>query len=413
MIDEGLPLRRGGTGASVTAHAIAVENADKVAGLVAELVRQPTHEPRQCAAAALLARSAMSEAGFDVEEHYPVNREGVALPLVIGWSGPRTLHPDVLLCAHLDTSPAGGGWTRDPYGARMEDGFLYGRGAVVSKSDVASFIYAAHAAYGAANAGTIAVAITSDEGNGGEDGAAYLLNTLAIRPRVAVFPGFTDVVTTAHSGCVQIKVRIVGTACHQSLLPPAEDAMRVASQLCSAIYALADRLDADSDQEWSPTVNVTRVCGGTVFGMAPREIEIWIDRRVTPTETVQAAHDELLAVLDGIAAKPPVTISHEVVRIAESMRPSPSQGAFTKLLSEEAEEAFGKDLRDSGSTLYTDARWYSNAGIPTVMYGAGEADIRVSGANGADERVSQTHLTQATVILARAITRFILEKDRP
>ena len=66
------------------------------------------------------------------------------------------------------------------------------------------------------------------------------------------------------------------------------------------------------------------------------------------------------------------------------------------------EEPDGHELRE--------ARWYSNADIPTIMYGAGESDIRVSGANGIDERVPEACLEQATVILARAMVRFISER---
>jgi acetylornithine deacetylase/succinyl-diaminopimelate desuccinylase-like protein len=399
----------------LVAHAMAAADKEKVLSLLTALLRCPTSEPHQCIGAAELIVGAMANDGFDVEEHFPENSCGDRFPVVIGWLGPRTCQPDILLCAHLDTSPAGSGWTKDPFGAEREHGFLFGRGSVVSKSDVCCFIVAAQAAYSAAGTDgkrSIAVAITSDEGSGGDYGAAYLLNTLKIRPSVAIFPGVTDVLTVAHNGCVQAKVKISGTACHQSLVSPQEDAMRRAAELCSGIYALADRLEALPSATTGapkPTLNITRILGGTEFGMSPREVEIWIDRRVTPDEQLEAARAELVEVINRRAPGSATSLSYEIVRLAEPMRPSTNQDRFGALIIHEADLALNAKLTTAWSTLYTDARWYSNADIPTFMYGAGESDIRISGANGVDERVPEACLEQATVVLARSMAKFISE----
>src|SRR5690242_12679110 len=49
--------------------------------------------------------------------------------------------PTVALNAHGDVVPPGEGWTKPPYGGVIEDGFIYGRAAAVSKSDFATFIF--------------------------------------------------------------------------------------------------------------------------------------------------------------------------------------------------------------------------------------------------------------------------------
>jgi acetylornithine deacetylase/succinyl-diaminopimelate desuccinylase-like protein len=149
--------------------------------------------------------------------------------------------------------------------------------------------------------------------------------------------------------------------------------------------------------------------GGTVFGMAPGEVEIWIDRRVTPDETLEDAKVELDQLLSDASWGPGTAVSGETVRLAEPMRPSPGQEPFVKILTEESQAVTGLVPPRSVSTLYTDARWFSNAGFPTIMYGAGESDITISRANGGDERVPEQCLGDATAILARAITRYIME----
>ena len=401
------------------AHALAAANKKRALSLLIALVRQPTYEPAQCADIFPLVRSTMADLGFDIEEHGPKNSSGNTLPVIIGWLGPRSLQPDVLLCAHADTSPAGEGWTRQAFDAERDGGMVFGRGAACSKSDVSVFIHAALSAFvplSHRHQPSIAVAITCDEGSGGDLGAAFILNGLGIRPALAVFPGVTDVVTVAHSGCVQLKVRITGAACHQSLLPMQEDAMRRVAAICSAIYAHANALSEHGSASagvGNPTLSITRIVGGDEFGMAPREVEIWIDRRTTPDENLIEARDEIISIVGAASDALETDLDYEVVRMAEPMRPSPKQRRFTALLCEEARAAVGTSLTTGCSSLYTDARWFSNAGIPTLMYGAGESDIRVSGANGADERVPEQCLDVATILIARAIVRFIAGEREP
>ncbi|OJU51492.1 MAG: hypothetical protein BGO03_09250 [Mesorhizobium sp. 61-13] len=382
-----------------------------IVDLLRNLIRQKTHESSQCLAGSRLVETAMRENGFDVERHEPLDDAGEKLPTILGWLGKRTKYPDVLLCAHIDTSPGGTGWTRDPFGAEQSDGLIYGRGSVVSKSDIACFIHAAAAAHLAAPFGTVLVAVTSDEGSGGDHGAAYLLNEMGLRPALAIFPGFTDVITVGHNGCVQLKVRISGASCHQSIVRPEEDAMRRATQVCADIYAFADALSISSEGPVKPTLNVTKTVGGTVFGMSPGEVEIWVDRRLTPEETLGVARAELEGIFSKTASSRGTTLSVETVRMAEPMRPAPDQDAFVRILSEEGKSTNGRDLPLAVSTLYTDARWFSNAGIPTIMFGAGESDISVSRANGADERVPEHCLSDAAAILARAIVRHLLDRN--
>lgn len=50
--------------------------------------------------------------------------------------------PELGILAHLDVVPEGDGWTREPYSATVEDGLLYGRGAMDDKGPAVSVMYA-------------------------------------------------------------------------------------------------------------------------------------------------------------------------------------------------------------------------------------------------------------------------------
>lgn len=108
-------------------------SAGEAAELLAELVRTPSPSGGEREAARVLvgwARSRGLEAAADDAS------------VTIELAGPEP-GPTLLLASHLDTVPPGEGWTRDPWGARREDGRLFGRGAVDAKASVAAMAAAA------------------------------------------------------------------------------------------------------------------------------------------------------------------------------------------------------------------------------------------------------------------------------
>ena len=56
-------------------------------------------------------------------------------------------------------------------------------------------------------------------------------------------------------------------------------------------------------------------------------------------------------------------------------------------------------VKETGVPLYTDARHYSAAGIPTVLYGAGPRSILEANAHAADEHIKLSDLKAATKIV--------------
>ena len=60
-------------------------------------------------------------------------------------------------------------------------------------------------------------------------------------------------------------------------------------------------------------------------------------------------------------------------------------------------------IQPQGVPLYTDARHYSAAGIPTVLYGAGPRSMLEANAHRADERVKLDDVFKATEVMAGAL----------
>src|SRR5438045_5570044 len=114
---------------------------------LAELVKTPSdNPPGDCAAHAEMAARLLEGLGLAVERHpvpETVARENgmiSATNLVVRQRFGDG--PVIALNAHGDVVPPGEGWAHDPYGAEIVDGWMYGRGVAVSKSDFVTYTWA-------------------------------------------------------------------------------------------------------------------------------------------------------------------------------------------------------------------------------------------------------------------------------
>ncbi len=128
----------------------------------------------------------------------------------------------LILTIHMDTVPASQAYTRDPWGAQIENGRLYGLGAADAKAQIAAFIYAAHALElaGVRLAGNLTLAFVVDEETGACSpyGTQYLLEQVGLRGDAAIVgePGDRKV-AIGHRGLYRFKVRTRGESVHTGL----------------------------------------------------------------------------------------------------------------------------------------------------------------------------------------------------
>ena len=147
--------------------------------------------------------------------------------------------PTIALNAHGDVVPPGAGWTHDPYGAEIVDGWLYGRGVAVSKSDIATYAFALKAleSLNIALSGTVELHVTYDEEAGGEIGPRWLLEQGLTKPDLAIGAGFSYSVVNAHNGCLHLEVETRGRSAHAAKPFTGVDALEAATGVLSALYA--------------------------------------------------------------------------------------------------------------------------------------------------------------------------------
>ncbi len=403
---------------SNTLSALIEERLEEEIAFLSALVRTPSdNPPGDCDGHAEVTASLLEGLGFSVERH-PVppalvaeNGMVSATNLVVrqhfGDGGPV-----IALNAHGDVVPPGDGWTKDPYGAEIADGWMYGRGVAVSKSDIATYAFAM-AALEQADAplnGTIELHITYDEEAGGAIGPEWLVSQAVSKPDFAVCAGFSHGVVTAHNGCLHLEVEVLGRSAHAAQPESGQDALVAAIAILNALYAhRADYAGTTSAVEGigSPSLVVGLIEGGVNTNVVPDRVRFRLDRRMIPEEDPAAVEAKLRQVISDAVAfgDPGDGITVEVRRILLALPFGPVAGAdrLAEIFCARASEVLGEPVPAHGVPLYADARHYAAAGVPTIMYGAGPRTLLEANAHRADERVPLDELCAATKVVALSL----------
>jgi len=394
-------------------------NREAEIGFLAELVKCPSdNPPGDLAPHADKTARLLAGLGFTVERHAVPPAEAAAKGLksvtnliVRHRFGPGG--PTIALNAHGDVVPPGEGWSVDPYGAVIKNGWMHGRGVAVSKSDFATYAFALKALIeaGGIARGAIELHLTYDEESGGEVGPAWLLAKGLSRPDYAIAAGFTYALVTAHNGCLHLEVRVEGLSAHAAKPETGHDALEAATGLLAALYAHRATLAARKSRTPGiahPTLVVGLISGGINTNVVPDAVTFRLDRRIVPEESPEAAEAETNAVIaEAAGAFPGIRAVTRRVLLARPFQPVPGQEKLIAALGEAGRRVLREDIPATGVPLYTDARHYSAAGIPTVSYGAGPRDILEANAHRADERLPLDDLIKATRVVALAVARLL------
>jgi succinyl-diaminopimelate desuccinylase len=329
--------------------------------------------------------------------------------------------PVIALNAHGDVVPPGSGWSGSPYGGEVRDGWLYGRGAAVSKSDFTTYAFAMRAlrqlrSSGAALAGTVELHLTYDEETGGMTGPAWILSQGLSRPDYVISAAFSHHVVVAHNGCLHLEVTLRGKSAHAARPDTGVDAIEASATLLPALYRYRDQLAQRPSQTpgiTHPTMVVGLIEGGINTNVVADALSLRIDRRIVPEEVPEDVEAELRQLIEqACSGLPGISVEIRQILLARPFAPAPGAEAFAELMCREASAVIGKPVTPIGVPLYTDARLYSEAGIPTVMYGAGPASLLEANGHRADERVPLDELHKATVVVANTLLQLLTQPEK-
>jgi acetylornithine deacetylase/succinyl-diaminopimelate desuccinylase-like protein len=168
---------------------------ERPAELLQALIRfDTTNPPGNEAACMAFLRELLEEHGFGVETYARAPERPNLVARLEGGDA-----PPLLLQGHLDVVTTGGqSWSRPPFDGVLEDGFVWGRGAIDMKGGVAMLVSAFVRARveGVRPAGDVLLVLLADEEAGGDFGARYLAESYpqlfsGVRYALSEFGGFS------------------------------------------------------------------------------------------------------------------------------------------------------------------------------------------------------------------------------
>jgi succinyl-diaminopimelate desuccinylase len=385
---------------------------------LARLVQTPSsNPPGDCAPIAEVAAGLLEGLGFHVERHRvpesTVRRYGMVSCTNLIVRRRFGDGPVVALNAHGDVVPPGEGWTYPPFGAAVADGFIYGRGVAVSKSDLATYTFALLSLLPVAEGlkGSVELHFTFDEEIGGYLGPKWLLDEGIVKPDFCISAGLGYSVVTAHNGCLHLAVTVHGRSAHAAAPETGHDALQAMHAVLGALYAeRADypgRISAHPGIG-HPNLTVGLIAGGINTNVVPDKVAIRLDRRMIPEENPAEVESRLRAVIAGaVAGREGIRVEIERVLLASPLRQLPGAEMLIEPVTRFGRELLGETLKVEGVPLYTDARLYAEAGIPTISYGAGPRSFLEANGHRADERLKLSDLQAATAIVALSLAEIL------
>lgn len=216
--------------------------------LAQALIRCPSITPQDHGAQTLLAAT-LSSLGFAIEHQQfgPVSN-------LIARCG--TTSPHFAFAGHTDVVPPGEGWHHPPFAAVIDDGQLFGRGAVDMKGAIAAFVTAVAARQATApRHGSISLLITGDEEGPAVDGTTRILDHLAATsalPDLCLVGEPTcratlgDTVKIGRRGSLTAHITLTGTQGHVAYPHLADNPLH---RLLPALEALRTRT-LDTGNDW-------------------------------------------------------------------------------------------------------------------------------------------------------------------
>lgn len=409
---------------------------DFLVGLVADLVRIPTVNPKFEANEALNREP-------DLQAHLAGVMQSVGLetelfdalpgrPNLIGHSR-GTDARSLVLNGHVDVVPTGDVslWTVDPFGGTIKDGRLYGRGALDMKAGVAAGVAAVKALRdaGVALEGWLDLHAVVDEEAGGF-GSIEAVKRCRRPAAVAVLEPTWGAILPAEGGLDWVRVTIRGRTGHagwryNEIFPqpdvpgrivPGINAVELGNRFLSALREFERERTRRLSHPLMPpgvnTINPGIVVAGAGLGpnglpailtnpaIIPDVFVIDLDYKFLPQEDPREVRAEFerfvhhFAQTDAWLRDNPPTVAWDLYGLYFPPMDTPADHPLVRSLID-GRKAMGLGAEVRGFVAVCDAAHYAGAGIPGVIHGPSG-----DGMHGADEYVDIESIVDTAKVIA-------------
>lgn len=296
-----------------------------------------------------------------------------------------TKTPSLMLNAHLDVVPG----RPEQFAPEVRESRIYGRASQDMKGSGGVLLRLLRDLAALPEPPNVGFQFVSDEEIGGEQGTGFLVADgwtcdffLAAEP--------TDLgICFAHKGVLWMEVELRGTPAHGSR---PWDGVNALAALRDGMAAMEQRYPTPDEAAWVTTVVPTLIQGGEASNRLPERVLMTLDVRHVPEETPEQIRDELQK-----------CFPHGDVRIVRRGAPLNTDPAhpLVKRLGEAISSVTHEPVVNFREHFATDARFYSDVGIPAVCLGPIGA-----GLHSDEEWVDISSLDQLYLILYRFAETF-------
>lgn len=259
----------------------------------------------------------------------------------------------LILNAHVDVVPG----RAEQFRPVERNGRIYGRGTQDMKAAAAAMLLALKDLAEAGERPSVSWQFVTDEEIGGDHGTGHLLaNGYRGNFFMAGEPTDLQIVNRA-KGILWLVVRQVGNPAHGSR--PWDGANPIVP-LTEGIGRVLERYPIPAEPVWKTTVTPAAINGGDAQNRVPVECVLKLDVRRIPDESIQ----DVMGFIRGCFAGAEVEVSH-----SGSTLQTPGDDPHIQRLRSVAvaHDANAGALRDEH--FGSDARFYSEIGIPAVCFG--------------------------------------------
>jgi putative selenium metabolism hydrolase len=327
----------------------------------------------------------------------------------------------ILMDGHVDCVGVGdpSAWRHDPFKGKLEDGKVWGRGAVDELPAVACMAYGAKLLRERGVPDEVTLYLTASVMEEDCDGYCLLhfIEQEGIKPDVVVLGEPTDLnVYRGQRGRVEATITTRGVSSHAAHPERGVNALYKIAPIIADIAALNDRLPSD-DFLGKGTVVVSSIeCTTASLNAVPDSARIYVDRRMTAGETVEDALNALRGLPHLGDAK--VDVLQYEATSWRGERATQQKFYPTWLLPEE--HALVQGVADAITSVLDKrpgiSRWSFSTngvatmgrhGIPTVGFAPGLEEL----AHTTDEWVAVDDLVRATAVYSAIPHALVERKD--
>ncbi|MBI4641715.1 MAG: ArgE/DapE family deacylase [Candidatus Tectomicrobia bacterium] len=348
-------------------------------------------------AMALYIAAYLSSLGLDVREQEAAPGRPNVIGILKGKGGGKSL----ALNGHMDTVSVEGMET--PFQLRIDGGKAYGRGAFDMKGSLAAMLSATEALVtnDVLLRGDLIVTAVVDE-----EYASIGTDALVkeYHPDAAIVTEPTGLtIVTAHKGFVWIEVETVGKAAHGSRPMDGIDAIMKMGLFLTELDKLEQALRQGRSHPLVGTASLhaSLIDGGRELSSYPDRCRLQIERRTIPGEKVEETVREIEAIIHYLSLHDSTFQASSRAFFLRSPFEVPKDETIVQSLHKQVKAITGSPPIYTGQSFWADSAIFSDAGIPTVMFGPGGA-----GAHSLTEYIEIDQLMTCTQILIETIKDF-------